>query len=511
MTKKILGLVLAAIMIMALVPMTVFAAEATYNAAGAFVIGGEYLIGQEYSGSVYLLNNTVKSTNYLGCTTASSYVAGTSVTADIDDNLVWIYEEGGYLKNKGNGNYLYHASGYNLYTHASNKSVWTYDNATHNLKVASDGRYLKRYSSYFNMETSAPNAIYIYAVSVPAVESHNLTVHYYINGTTTEILPAVDEEVDYGAFLTDYAASVVEYQGVKYYCLNADELPASMPDEDLDVVLYFDTYANMLGIEDEDAEATADASYPWTVVNGEWVSGNYHVASSVSSLTIVINNAPAGAVVTFDYYVESEYGTNYSTGEIYDGGKFYVNGEKKWQKHGANTTGYVTETVVLEAGTTTLKFEYVKDSSGDTGADCFKIKNFKIDRLVPPTFIQDQCKYRARVEGDEKTNVSFVFQVNFNASFFTVKDTEYGFTASEKRYEITGATVTVYDNGEERGTGTIRKIFSVNGAVSFEYRITVKNVPNDKVATMSAVSTLNYSYDGTDYEAVSETITVPED
>ncbi|MCR5611145.1 MAG: hypothetical protein K6F68_04855 [Clostridiales bacterium] len=116
--------------------------------------------------------------------------------------------------------------------------------------------------------------------------------------------------------------------------------------------------------------------------------------------------------------------------------------------------------------------------------------------LTPPEFIQSECKVRTRDEGDTKTDVHLVFWVKFNDSFFTVTNgTAYGSGADEK-YEITGATVSIYDEDTLQGTGRIRKIFSVTGTDRFEYRITVKGVPNNKVDTMSADSTLTYSLNG---------------
>lgn len=106
----------------------------------------------------------------------------------------------------------------------------------------------------------------------------------------------------------------------------------------------------------------------------DWKSDNYNVGNSTSSKTYNFE-ANEGAVLSFDYLVESEY---------YD--KFIVklNGEDILNTSGDSWWAY-TDTpdaykqtfkhTINSTGSYELEFSYVKDATGDAGADMVKVTN----------------------------------------------------------------------------------------------------------------------------------------
>lgn len=148
------------------------------------------------------------------------------------------------------------------------------------------------------------------------------------------------------------------------------------------------TETTTVGIILEDFETGNFNAYPWTMGgNLPWVidnttaqTGTYsaksgtitHSQSSTIETTRILS---ASGTLSFWYKVTSESGYDYL--------KFYIDGalQNQW----AGTIDWTQATYTLNAGTRVLKWEYMKDGSVSTGADCAWLDNIIFPASTAPS------------------------------------------------------------------------------------------------------------------------------
>ena len=129
---------------------------------------------------------------------------------------------------------------------------------------------------------------------------------------------------------------------------------------------------------------TNDATYPWSLTNGIYKSTTQGVRSSTTNLTFnfTLNQI---SELSFDWSVSSEsadYDYIYYTitkdgNNLTDTGTSTKIGGTSFGTDESSLT-YNNVTKVLEPGTYTITFTYIKDSSGDSGTDAGYVKNLNI-------------------------------------------------------------------------------------------------------------------------------------
>jgi len=107
------------------------------------------------------------------------------------------------------------------------------------------------------------------------------------------------------------------------------------------------------------------SAIPWTIVNTGAHTGTYAAKSGTiaaygSTTMETTRILSTSGTLTFWYKVSSE--------SNYDKLKFYIDGTM--QNEWSGTVDWTQASYPLTAGTRTLKWEYMKDVSGDTGSDC---------------------------------------------------------------------------------------------------------------------------------------------
>jgi agmatine/peptidylarginine deiminase len=148
------------------------------------------------------------------------------------------------------------------------------------------------------------------------------------------------------------------------------------------------TETTAVGLILEDFETGNFNSFPWTFSgNLPWVidntnaqTGAYSARSGVithsqTSTMQTVRILTTGGDISFWYKVSSESG--------YDFLKFYVDGTvvSSW----SGTVDWTQYTYALSAGTRTLKWEYMKDGSVDTGSDCAWVDNIIFPASTSPS------------------------------------------------------------------------------------------------------------------------------
>ena len=119
----------------------------------------------------------------------------------------------------------------------------------------------------------------------------------------------------------------------------------------------------------------SDGEYPWIVVTEDGrtfaQSGNAGVHSSISTLTATVTVARA-ATLSFDFKAWGE-----GTSTVWDKCEFVLDGETQFT-YGAYKNDWQTTSVRIDAGTHTLMWSYVKDSSLNPEGDYFAVDNVAV-------------------------------------------------------------------------------------------------------------------------------------
>ena len=133
------------------------------------------------------------------------------------------------------------------------------------------------------------------------------------------------------------------------------------------------TLNEALNVNGGTLEFTNDATHPWTVeMEGDRIfamSGNGGIASSASTLTLVVN-AAEGDALSFDFKAWGE-GTAKT---IWDHCIFSVDGTEEFN-YGAYDNDWETYNLVFTAGEHTLTWSFTKDGSMNGTGDYFAIDN----------------------------------------------------------------------------------------------------------------------------------------
>ena len=148
------------------------------------------------------------------------------------------------------------------------------------------------------------------------------------------------------------------------------------------------------------------SEYPWTVVDGQIMSGNGGVASSTSAISVTVTY-PSDGTISFDFWSRGE-GTDSND---WDKSRFYIDDEKMFDygKH----ESWESYSADIAAGTHTFKWEYKKDSSVNPDGDCFIVGNVVMssgsivwndaESVVNPKYtfrdLEELTTYCVRVQG----------------------------------------------------------------------------------------------------------------
>jgi len=138
------------------------------------------------------------------------------------------------------------------------------------------------------------------------------------------------------------------------------------------------------------APLTGGGNISWATQSVQKNNGTYaaksgaitHNQTSVMTTTIVV---PAGgANLSFYCKVNSESAMDFGGGFVIPGDPliFYIDGVE--QNRWTGSSDWTRQSYTLPAGSRTLRWEYVKDDSGSTGADAAYIDDIKIDVFAPP-------------------------------------------------------------------------------------------------------------------------------
>jgi hypothetical protein len=124
-----------------------------------------------------------------------------------------------------------------------------------------------------------------------------------------------------------------------------------------------------------------------------------NVASSISQMDYVVTVPAAGAVLTFDYKVSSE--------SCCDGLRFYINNLATpiFDIRGVQTA-FTSVTFPLVAGTYTIRWEYYKDNSVNSGDDRAYIDNVFIGNPSPALRIVDGNQGAGKVLTSDATGLA---------------------------------------------------------------------------------------------------------
>ena len=136
----------------------------------------------------------------------------------------------------------------------------------------------------------------------------------------------------------------------------------------------------VLNVENGRLSFDNNGLYPWNVENSYAVSGNQNVASSSSSICLIVN-MHTGDALTFRYKVSSE--------DNYDWYNFYANGQQMF--HYSGNVNWSTYTYTAQQdGSYTFEWRYEKDYSVNNGSDCAYLDDVELI-TSEPSFIPGDC------------------------------------------------------------------------------------------------------------------------
>lgn len=508
MTKKILCLVLSAVMVLALVPMTAFAAqEVRYEEVSSFSANGEYVIVYDDGTAKHMLGISGSAVTTVDVTVTSDSF-GTILSSDAGITL-WTavtelqtpsgYSTSGKYNLKNGSKYLLIEDMYDSYSMSvssgsKHKKYW-FAIDSNGVVYAGNGSEIGYEGGFKGVASGSGVAVTVYKkIMAETSSTYDLTVNYIDMETETAIQTATVTPYTEGADVTVEFPVFGEYNLDHY-----DEIPAAMPAAATTVNLYYKKYASYIGVTD--VTITSDDSngnHPWQASDGAlFIPENTNTSGYnwfESTIEFDFTTYAANSAVIITYSAEGS-DPNISSADFQARYSLDSTSLSNYLDNGTDMTVVID---VASAGNHYIRINGRYWGTADVGS--LSVTGIRI--LTAPEFVEDQCFIRQRENDDEKVNVHFTFSVRFNDSFFKITNgTEYG-SENDLRYEITGATVTIYDGEEAHGTGRIYKIFAVWGDGTFEYRINVKGVPNDKLETMAADSTLTYSLNGEAQEPI---------
>ena len=196
---------------------------------------------------------------------------------------------------------------------------------------------------------------------------------YVVDGWSTAAVTSSDD-------MFKYCTALVGGQGTTYDENHVDAAYAHI-DGGTSNPGYFTALLSLsldeaLNVEGGNLHFTTGGDYPWTVVQeGSLVyaqSSNAGVPSSSSVLTATVTVA-ADAEVQFDLKARGE-----GSSTIYDKCLFEIDGNQVFCFGGNMGTGWSANRSSLSAGTHTLTWSYIKDSSVNPDGDFFAIDNVAI-------------------------------------------------------------------------------------------------------------------------------------
>ena len=195
--------------------------------------------------------------------------------------------------------------------------------------------------------------------------SPEVQVNLIINGSQTIITPIV----------TDFDTVAVDDDAVSMYSVSLSS--QALPGSTIQIIAmasyggYTETkvYNVVVGILLDGFE-NGFIDFPWNFQGGSWITdtvaheGNFSarspsIAHNQSSSLMVTMNSPVDGIISFWKKVSSE--------QDHDFLKFYVNGQLKNQWSGDQPWSQAS--YMVQSGTNTYRWEYIKDGSVSSGAD----------------------------------------------------------------------------------------------------------------------------------------------
>ncbi len=225
-------------------------------------------------------------------------------------------------------------------------------------------------------ELNAANYTQLTAASTNVTVDGETTYYWYVRSACD-----IDNSTWLGASFTTWE-NCVPPTNVTAELIGNDEVMLSWDVQDNLPIDEFELIENFEDdvIGDGSIAYVNDATYPWTITNAashggtsSIMSGNYHVANTISSVKISVNYVYNGTI-SFYGRVSSE---QTSLSFDYDYGTFYIDNVQQGDKIiNSNTFSYFTYDV--PAGTHIFEWRYKKDGSLNSNDDCFYVDDIRV-------------------------------------------------------------------------------------------------------------------------------------
>ena len=476
MTRKLVSLLVAVFMVIALVPMSALAQRTQVAPTDVYepvtdLEAGEYLIGTTVGDKVYLISNldyvTGEGYTYftrgIEATLTNGNITGVAdETYTLDDALITVTP----LENDDAGLYSF--------------SVVASTGTTKVLKGAAtyDDLYFAAQSSY--------TTCYKWAVNngIASVETGNTShpTRYITYKASTTYNDNTYENVFWAPDSADGASTLTFYKLGEDTPTDPTEPPVDPTEPP--VLNDFDAAANAEGSY---IEFTNESQYPWTIeTEGERTyvkSGNGGVASSTSSISATVTVPAGGGIVTFDFKAFGE-----GSYTFWDHCDFSIDGEVV-MTYGAYDNDWETFEYELTEGEHALVWSYTKDSSVNPTGDYFAVDNVYVGEPVMPTAITV-----------EDVEVYAGYNKTVNYTFTPANTTDQSVT-----FEVADTSVaTVNENGVITGvavgTTTVTVTSVVDTTVSGTANVTVTELDLTEAASVTLSVPSDHWGDGSGYQ-----------
>lgn len=186
------------------------------------------------------------------------------------------------------------------------------------------------------------------------------------------------------------------------------------------------------------ASVENDASYPYGdyLEEGVLVSCNAGYSSSFAAITLQFS---LDAALEFDYLISSE--------KNYDYMSVVVNGSDLHSSQKGNYSGIMTEyasySMDVHSGDT-VQIGYKKDSSGDRGEDCLRLKGFRVTASYPVTFTG--CPEGTQITVTDANTTEHPVtdcRISLPAGSYSYRAEAFGYETAEDSFTVSDAALEI--------------------------------------------------------------------